>query len=144
MKQLDIQDSIDELEFVKKAVNKFNGNKIYTTHSLKNPSEGALFAVRCGLSDDCLLVFRIGDEPRIYKQVLAPAQELKFYIGVEYDERLGWIVTWPQVYDDGIEQESESKHEIFRDAQDHAARLCLNTGLPLIMYNKEGVQIERK
>ena len=65
----------------------------------------------------------------------------KLYIGVEYDEDQGWIVTIPKIYKEGIEYETESHHEFFKDAKEEAKTFSKNTGLPIKVYNKQGKEV---
>ena len=64
------------------------------------------------------------------------------YIGVEYDHEFGWIVTLPKIYADGIEQETESKHNFLYDAIEESKRISKNTGLPIKAYDKQGKPIK--
>jgi len=147
MKYIDIQNAAKELEFVTEAIDAFKQNKAaVTTYSTNRLAEGTLFAVRWGLENDCLLVFRVGDEPRIYKQVLTPVlskSEPLFYIGVEYDHDCDWIVTLPAVYSDGIEQETDSRFLSIEDARERATEISKNTGLPIVEYDLKGVRVKK-
>ena len=63
---------LDEAEFVKKAIKHFDDNpKNYSFGDLK---EGTFFAMRFGLGDDCVLMFKLDDhfEPTVYGQVIKP------------------------------------------------------------------------
>jgi len=148
MKYIDIQNAAKELEFVTEAIDAFKQNKeAVTMYSINQLTEGALFAIRWGSDKDCLLVFRVGDEPRIYKQVLTPAlskSESLFYIGVEHDGHdCAWIVTLPAVYSDGIEQETDSRFLKIEEARERAAEISKNTGLPIVEYDLKGVRVKK-
>ena len=65
----------------------------------------------------------------------------KLYIGIEYDDQLGWIVTLPKVYAEGIEQETESTHEFFKDAKEEADMISKKTGFPIKAYDKQGKEV---
>ena len=65
----------------------------------------------------------------------------ELYIGVEYDEDQGWIVTLPKVYKEGIEYETESHHEFDSEALEEAKIFSKNTGLPMRKWNKQGKEV---
>ena len=151
MKQIHISDLSEELEFVKKAIDKFAKNDILATFTISSKiTEGTLFAVRWGLGNDCILVFKIGDEPRIYTQVLPPSKPLNqqepsysLAIRVEYDQQLGWIVELPVVLSTGIEYETEDKFTSMADALDKARLISTNTGLPILLDKKSRMDTEQ-
>ena len=60
------------IEFAKKAAESFSKGKNITTFTINGEIEGGeLFAVRWGLDDDCVLIFRLGfEEPVIFKQFI--------------------------------------------------------------------------
>ena len=64
------------IEFAKKAAEAFSKEKDFTTFTLNGKIEGGeLFAVRWGLGDDCVLVFRLDfNEPIIFKQFIKEEQ----------------------------------------------------------------------
>ena len=67
-----IQDRLDEIEFVKRAIEVFDGDLDIATFSLACLEPGCLLAIRWGLLDDCVMVVRLHDEyvPTNYTNVL--------------------------------------------------------------------------
>ena len=65
----------DKIEFAKKAGKAFEKEGVYTFTENGEIEEFEYFAVKWGLGDDCVLVFRIGDEPIIFKQFIKKGTE---------------------------------------------------------------------
>lgn len=62
------------LAFAKRAANHFAANRGHFTYTDTEIEPDALFAVRWGLGEDCVLVFKVGDlPPTIYGQAITGA-----------------------------------------------------------------------
>jgi hypothetical protein len=66
------QEEIESLDFAKRAANRFAKDKKLTTYTDSEISQGCLFAMRWGLCDDCVVVFRLDDSftPINYQQLI--------------------------------------------------------------------------
>lgn len=74
MKMTTISQEQELIEFVQAASKSFEANPQHSTFTKGQVASGELFAVRWGLGDDCILVFRIGEEtPTVYGQSIALA-----------------------------------------------------------------------
>jgi len=71
VRQIHIPTALEEFEFAKRAAKKFEEKPDLVTYTDEDIKEDELFAVKWGLGNDCILVFKIGDEPRIYAQIIA-------------------------------------------------------------------------
>ena len=60
----------EEVEFVKKATKYFEENPKGRTYTKGDIEGDILFAVRWGIGDDCILVFRESDNVRIYENII--------------------------------------------------------------------------
>lgn len=69
-RHIHVPTQLGEIVFAKAAAEKFQENPELVTFTDGAIKEGELFAVRWGLDRDCILVFEIGDEPRVYDQII--------------------------------------------------------------------------
>jgi len=72
MQQKTISSELETIEFVKRAAKCFFEDEKIATYSDDTLSSGNLFAVRWGLGEDCVLVFRLSEdfEPVIFAQAV--------------------------------------------------------------------------
>ncbi len=75
MRQTTMLDELRKIEFAKRAAERFAGNPNLTTYTDGAITTGCLFALRFGMGDDCVLVFRLDEdfEPTNYTQLIKPA-----------------------------------------------------------------------
>jgi hypothetical protein len=66
-----------EIEFAEKAAAHFAANPKHWSYSLAEIAPGCLVALRWGLGDDCVLVFKLDEQftPTIYAQLVRKFQE---------------------------------------------------------------------
>ena len=63
-------------DFAERAARHFKANPQHYTYADESLVPDAWFAVRWGLGDDCVLVFKVGDEePVIYGELIAHVEE---------------------------------------------------------------------
>ena len=76
MKCVTYESEISILEFTNRAKDHFENNKKSVTYTYSDIVAGCLFATRWGLSDDCILVFRLDDdfEPVNFQQIIKEAE----------------------------------------------------------------------
>ena len=70
MRLVHIPTELEEFEFAKRAAKKFEDNSELVTYTDHEIVKDELFAVKWGLGRDCVLVFKIGDAPRVYTQII--------------------------------------------------------------------------
>ena len=63
--QVDLVKREERALFVQQAAEAFAVNKKFYTYTSGEITKGCLFAVRWGLSDDCIVVFRLDEEAEI-------------------------------------------------------------------------------
>lgn len=75
MKQTTMLDEMEKIEFAKRAAERFAGDPNLTTYTDSAIAVGCLFALRFGMGDDCVVVFRLDEEfePTNYTQLIRPA-----------------------------------------------------------------------
>jgi hypothetical protein len=61
MRMVYIGDEREQQEFAERAAKKFAGNEDLTTYTDEDIAPGCLFALRWGLGDDCVVVFKLDD-----------------------------------------------------------------------------------
>ena len=76
MKYVTYESEMSILEFTNRATDHFESNKKSVTYTHSDIVAGCLFATRWGLSDDCILVFRLDDdfEPMNFQQIIKEAE----------------------------------------------------------------------
>lgn len=76
MRLTDIASELEQIEFAREAAAHFAKNSAHWSYSRGEIQPGERIAMRWGLGDDCVLVFRIGDElPTIFAQAIRHAQQ---------------------------------------------------------------------
>lgn len=62
----------EEIEFAEKAAKHFAANPKHWSFTTREITPGCLFALRWGLDDDCVLVFKLADDcdPKLYAQLV--------------------------------------------------------------------------
>lgn len=71
MRHVYMSDERERQAFAEKAARHFKSDRGCFTYTADNIEPGAWFAVRWGMGEDCVLVFRVGDEtPVIYGQLI--------------------------------------------------------------------------
>jgi hypothetical protein len=72
MKVTNLIDELEKIEFVKRAAKRFSENKELSSYTDSDIASGCWFAVRWGLLDDCVLVFKVDENfaPEIFGQVI--------------------------------------------------------------------------
>lgn len=70
MRIINLTEQAERTDFVMKAAGYFAKNHNKTTYTTGAIEADALFAIRWGLGQDCVLVFRIADEPELYEYVI--------------------------------------------------------------------------
>lgn len=71
MKMTTIEEQEELLDFIAEATAHFDFYPEYRTYTKGEILPECLFAVRWGLGDDCILVFKLGDmEPTIYQNCI--------------------------------------------------------------------------
>ena len=78
MKHVHLDEAESRLQFVKRAAEDFEKNPIHSTFGDIMP--GRYFAVRWGMDNDCILVFKIDEEfePEIYNQSIDRDSSIKY------------------------------------------------------------------
>lgn len=64
-----LHDRREKDAFAERAAKRFAEDNKILTYTDEEPDSGCFFAVRWGLGDDCVLVFKI-DEPTVYQQLI--------------------------------------------------------------------------
>lgn len=83
MRGIQLEDQLEQIEFAKRAAAKFAGDPKMFTYTDKDIQPGCLFAMRWGMGDDCVVVFKLDDyfEPTNYHQLIKdfqpPSKEMK-------------------------------------------------------------------
>lgn len=75
MKHVTLAEEEEKQAFVKRAAAHFAKNEKHWSYTDKAITAGCLFAMRWGLSDDCVLLFKVDEnlEPVIYGQAFREA-----------------------------------------------------------------------
>ena len=72
MRQIDVNEQIEEIEFAKRAANFFEKSDHHYSFTDGDVEQGCKIALRWGLGRDCVLVIKLDEffEPIIYKQLV--------------------------------------------------------------------------
>ena len=72
MRMIRMEEEIKIREFALNAARDFNKNKEHRTYTNAEIKQGCLFAMRFGLDDDCIIIFKLDEdfEPINYQQIL--------------------------------------------------------------------------
>lgn len=70
MRVIDLTEQAERTDFATKAAVYFAKNPNKTSYTTGAIETDALFAIRWGLGQDCVLVFRIQDEPELYENII--------------------------------------------------------------------------
>lgn len=72
MKALYLCEEDKKLSFVREAANFFASNPTKRSYTSRNITPGDFFALRWGLGEDCILIFKLSEDfiPELYQQVI--------------------------------------------------------------------------